>query len=160
MDSEMTSVYSGGLMYEYSMEANGYGIVDISSSTEVVELDGFDKFSSALSKWPAPTGTGGAASTTHSVACPTSDSIWEVDPTAVPLMPTQAQQYMDKGAGSGPGLLGGSQTNADSGTSPSEGNAGEGTSGKNANNENTAATLAGRAWTWAMGVALLVVVGA
>lgn len=91
MNSEMTGVYSGGLMYEYSQEANKYGIVEISGST-VSELDEYANFKSALSKYPAPTGDGGAASTSHSVACPTSDSVWMVDPTKIPTIPSAAEK--------------------------------------------------------------------
>ncbi|WYZ41536.1 hypothetical protein EsH8_V_000431 [Colletotrichum jinshuiense] len=114
MSDEMTGVYSGGLMYEYSMEANNYGIVEI-DGTSVEELDEYAAFKSALSKYPAPTGSGGAASTTHSAACPTSDSIWQVDPTKIPTLPSAAEKYMTAGAGEGPGLDGpGSQTAGDS----------------------------------------------
>lgn len=91
MSDEMTGVYSGGLMYEYSMEANNYGIVEI-DGTSVEELDEYAAFKSALSKYPAPTGSGGAASTTHSAACPTSDSIWQVDPTKIPTLPSAAEK--------------------------------------------------------------------
>jgi hypothetical protein len=164
MNDEMTGVYSGGLMYEYSNEANNFGIVEISKDAKVKELDGFSKFASALSKYPAPTGTGGAASTTHSVTCPTSDSIWEVDPTAIPLMPTQAQQYMDDGAGKGPGLKGGSQTNEDSGTSPSEGDSQKNTSGENSSisgdGDSGAMAVGSNAWAVSAAAVAAVLVGA
>jgi 1,3-beta-glucanosyltransferase GAS5 len=119
MSNQMTSVYSGGLMYEYTLEGNGFGIVKIDPSTgSIAAQPEFAKFASAMSKYPAPTGAGGAASTTHSVPCPTMDSIWEVDPSAIPVMPAQAQQYMQNGAGAGPGLKGdGSQNAGGSGTS-------------------------------------------
>lgn len=117
MSSDMTSVYSGGLMYEYSMEANDFGIVTLKGNS-VEKTDEFDLFKSALAAYPAPTGNGGAASTTHSVSCPTSDASWQVNPSLVPEMPSQAQKYMKSGAGNGPGLSGdGSQNAADSGTS-------------------------------------------
>lgn len=117
MGSDMDSVYSGGLMYEYTYEDNKYGIVSIGSDDKVTTLTEYNNFKTALSKNPAPTGNGGAASTTHSQACPTSDSNWQVNPSLVPAMPEQAQKYMTKGAGDGPGLKGsGSQDQADSGT--------------------------------------------
>jgi len=117
MNSEMTGVYSGGLMYEYSNEDNDYGIVTISGDS-VKSSDEYDLFKSALSAYPAPTGSGGAASTSHAVSCPTSDASWQVNPSLIPQIPSQAQQYMKSGAGSGPGLSGdGSQNAADSGTS-------------------------------------------
>lgn len=91
MSDEMTGVYSGGLMYEYSMEENGYGIVEI-DGTSVSELPEFAKMSTAMSKYPAPTGDGGAVSTTHSVACPTENAVWSVNPSEIPTMPTGASK--------------------------------------------------------------------
>lgn len=123
MNSEMTGVYSGGLMYEYSYEDNKYGIVELKGglkATTVDKLDEYDAFKSALKNNPAPTGAGGAASTTHSVSCPTSNAGWQVNPSLVPQMPSQAEKYMKDGAGKGPGfdLSGdGSQNAGDSGTS-------------------------------------------
>ncbi|KAK1976286.1 glycolipid anchored surface protein [Colletotrichum cereale] len=115
MSSEMTGVYSGGLMYEYSMEANKYGIVEIDGD-DVKELEEYTNFKNALSKYPAPTGDAGAAKTSHAAAaCPTSDSVWMVDPTKIPSIPEKAEKYMKEGAGAGPGLTGdGSQTAGDS----------------------------------------------
>jgi len=112
MNSEMTSVYSGGLLYEYSEEGNNFGIVTIDSSGTVNEEPEFAKFAAALSKFPAPSGNGGAASTTHAVACPTKDSVWEVDPSLIPVFPSDAAKYMQSGAGAGPGLTGDGSQNA------------------------------------------------
>lgn len=119
MSSQMTSVYSGGLMYEYSVEENEYGIVKIDGNTVDTEAEHgeFKLFAAALKDNPTPTGAGGAASTTHSVSCPSKDSDWNVDPSLVPVMPQQAEKFMKSGAGNGPGLAGsGSQDSADSGT--------------------------------------------
>jgi 1,3-beta-glucanosyltransferase GAS5 len=93
MNKEMTNVYSGGLMYEYALEDNGFGIVKIPSvdSTTVVEQPEFASFASALSANPAPTGDGGFTSTTNSVACPTKDSDWLVDSTVLPAIPDGAK---------------------------------------------------------------------
>ncbi|KAL6921780.1 hypothetical protein ACHAPO_006927 [Fusarium lateritium] len=116
MDSDMSSVYSGGLMYEYSLEDNDYGIVKIKGNTVQTE-DEFDLFKSALSKYPAPTGAGGAAKASHGVECPKSESVWQVDPSYLPEMPAQAEKYMKDGAGKGPGINGdGSHFDTDSGT--------------------------------------------
>ncbi|KAG4264452.1 hypothetical protein FPRO03_08707 [Fusarium proliferatum] len=116
MDSQMSSVYSGGLMYEYSLEDNDYGIVTIKNGKVTTEKE-FDLFKSALSKYPMPTGTGGAAKTSHGVACPPSESVWQVDPSYLPEMPSEAEKYMKDGAGKGPGINGkGSHFDTDSGT--------------------------------------------
>ncbi|KAM0285664.1 hypothetical protein ACHAQH_001370 [Verticillium albo-atrum] len=119
MHRNMTSVYSGGMMYEYSMEDNDYGIVEIESNGDIEELDEFQNLADAFSRWPAPSGDGSPAhSTTQSVSCPTQDSLWEVDGDEIPTMPEEAEQYMENGAGEGPGLRGpGSQNAPDSGTS-------------------------------------------
>jgi hypothetical protein len=117
MSSEMSSVYSGGLMYEYSLEENDYGIVQIKNG-KVDELDEFELFKKALADNPSPTGDGGASTSTHAVDCPPKDADWNVDPDFVPEMPKEAEKYMKQGAGTGPGLKGpGSQTAGDSGTS-------------------------------------------
>jgi hypothetical protein len=116
MGKEMSSVYSGVLMYEYSLEDNDYGIVKINGNTVKPEKE-FDLFKSALEKYPMPTGTGGAAKSSHGVECPKSESVWQVDPSYLPEMPAQAEKYMKDGAGKGPGIEGkGSQDDADSGT--------------------------------------------
>ncbi|KAI1258620.1 glycoside hydrolase family 72 protein [Xylariaceae sp. FL1019] len=114
---EMTSVYSGGLMYEYSREeGNQYGIVELSGTSEsVTDEDDFDKFKSALAAYPTPAGNGGYTSTTASVACPTVDDIWAIrdwGESALPAIPEGAVQYMSNGAGEGPGLDGEGSQNA------------------------------------------------
>lgn len=116
MSDDMTSVYSGGLMYEYSMEENNYGIVEIDGDN-VSELEEFAEMASAFSENPAPTGDGGFTSTTNSVECPTTDSVWDLGEwgsSALPAIPTDALRYMSEGAGEGPGLDGpGSQNSGD-----------------------------------------------
>ncbi|KAG5985241.1 beta-glucanosyltransferase [Claviceps digitariae] len=122
MNKEMTGVYSGGLMYEYSYEDNKYGIVKINGlkAKTVTEMDEYSAFKAALKANPPPSGNGGAASATHAATCPPKDANWQVDPSLVPEMPSQAQKYMKDGAGAGPGFEldgDGSQNAGDSGTS-------------------------------------------
>ncbi|KAM0254144.1 hypothetical protein ACHAP5_000130 [Fusarium lateritium] len=136
MGKEMSSVYSGGLMYEYSLEDNDYGIVEIKSG-KVNTDDEFDLFKSALEKYPMPTGTGGAAKTSHGVECPKSESVWQVDPSYLPEMPAQAEKYMKDGAGNGPGIKGkGSQDDADSGTATASVAIGTSTASSDSSNSN------------------------
>ncbi|ORY68796.1 beta-glucanosyltransferase gel1 [Pseudomassariella vexata] len=111
---DMTMVYSGGLLYEYSKEGNDFGIVDVSDSSSVSESDDFKAYSSALAKYTAPSGNGGFTSTTNSVACPTKDAYWLVDSSALPAIPDEAKSYMTAGAGTGPGLKGDGSQNAGS----------------------------------------------
>lgn len=124
MNSEMTGVYSGGLVYEYSDEGNGYGIVSISGDS-VSEKSDFAAYATALSKNPAPTGDGGFTSTTNSQACPSADSDWLVSNTLLPAIPTGASKYMTSGAGDGPGLKGDGSQNA-GGTSTGDAEPGSG----------------------------------
>jgi len=116
MSDKMTGVYSGGLMYEYSLEDNDYGIVKIEDG-KVNRQKEFSIFKEALEKYTMPTGDGGASSKSHAVDCPPKDPSWQVDPEMIPEMPEEAQKYMKNGAGEGPGLDGsGSQQAGDSGT--------------------------------------------
>ncbi|CAF3445298.1 hypothetical protein SNK03_003326 [Fusarium graminearum] len=157
MDSDMSSVYSGGLMYEYSLEDNDYGIVKIKGNTVTPE-DEFDLFKSALSKYPAPTGSGGAAKASHGVECPKSESVWQVDPSYLPEMPAQAEKYMKDGAGKGPGINGkGSHFDTDSGTATASMTVGTSTSTGDSSSSNSDDDDSGAA---ALGFGALYVTGA
>ncbi|KAI0974039.1 glycoside hydrolase family 72 protein [Xylaria arbuscula] len=116
MSDNMSSVYSGGLLYEYSREGDNYGIVQVSGSSETVtEETDYDNFKSALAKYPAPSGNGGFTSTTAAVSCPTADSVWDLGSwgqSALPAIPAGAEKYMTAGAGDGPGLTGDGSQNA------------------------------------------------
>ncbi|KAI1636996.1 glycolipid anchored surface protein [Biscogniauxia mediterranea] len=141
MSDEMTGVYSGGLVYEYSREGNDYGIVEVSGdSTDVTEEPDFAKLQSALSKYPAPTGNGGFTSTTASVACPTIDDVWDIQDwgaSALPAIPEGAVKYMSDGAGDGPGLKGDGSQNA-GGTSTGTASPGSGSVTATASGEGAA----------------------
>ncbi|KAJ8061924.1 hypothetical protein OCU04_009711 [Sclerotinia nivalis] len=112
--TEMTAIFSGGLVYEYSNEGNGYGLVDISDGT-VTTTDQFQYLKEAYTNTTSPTGDGGAVTTTGSAStCPTESSEWDVSDDALPAMPTPAKKFMTNGAGTGPGLDGaGSQEAGD-----------------------------------------------
>ncbi|KAF4582142.1 1,3-beta-glucanosyltransferase gel1 [Ophiocordyceps camponoti-floridani] len=115
MSPEMTPVYSGGLLYEYSEESNEYGIVKIKGENVETTTE-FEAYSASLKSSPPP-GNGGASPTTHARTCPTRDEAWDVDPSLVPEMPSPAEKWMKSGITQGPGLRGfGSQEAADSGT--------------------------------------------
>ena len=109
----MTPVYSGGLVYEYSEEGNGYGLVNINGNS-ISETSDF----AALQKEYAdnqPSGDGGYKSSGSPSTCPTRSSTWEVtDFTGeeLPAMPSGAVKYMKSGAGKGPGLSGSGSQNA------------------------------------------------
>lgn len=116
----MAAVYSGGLVYEYSVEGNGYGVVNISSDGTVVEGDQFDLLEKAFAGTANPTGDGGYNSTSAASECPVYSSTWNVTSDSLPSIPAKAAAYMKSGAGTGPGLTGkGSQTSGGDGVSSS-----------------------------------------
>merc|ERR1712093_100384 len=84
----MTSVYSGGLAYEYTTEANGYGLVSTTNGKVA----------------PNPGGDGGYSATTTASECPPASDDWEDTDDLIPVMPALAQKFMEDGAGKGPGL--------------------------------------------------------
>ncbi|KAM7200092.1 Glucanosyltransferase domain containing protein [Naviculisporaceae sp. PSN 640] len=148
MSKDMTPVYSGGLMYEYTMEPNEFGIVQITvpknDPTDQTgarkELPEFQNLVKAMSKYPAPKGDGGYTSTTTSRPCPTKDSKWMVEGSLLPAMPSEARQYFEKGAGEGPGLEGpGSQWAGT--TSTEDAQPGSGTAVPNSDGDSAASSL-------------------
>ncbi|RDW69946.1 putative GEL1 protein [Coleophoma crateriformis] len=117
--TQMTDVFSGGLVYEYSQEGNGYGLVTISGNT-VTEGQQFTLLQQAYQKTPNPSGTGGASTTSAASTCPASSANWlPSSDDALPAIPSAAAKFFSTGAGTGPGLQGkGSQNSggADTGS--------------------------------------------
>jgi hypothetical protein len=107
--NEMTSVYSGGLVYEYSQEASKFGLVDLSDGTPK-ELPDFDALKTAFANTKNAQGDGGYNSTGGASNCPPKDAPnWNVNNDALPAIPSPAKKYMTEGAGQGPGFVGDSQ---------------------------------------------------
>ncbi|KAI6250137.1 1,3-beta-glucanosyltransferase gel1 [Erysiphe necator] len=121
---DMTSVYSGGLVYEYSEEGSKYGLVKIDGNT-VTETPDFLALKSAFSKTANPTGDGGYNEAGGSNECPTKSANWNVADDSLPAIPTAAAAYMKKGAGKGAGLTGEGSQNAGE-TSPGTATKGSG----------------------------------
>lgn len=144
MNSEMTGVYSGGIVYQYAEEADnpGYGLVSIQGSS-VSEMSDFTAYSTALSANPTPSGDGGFTSTTNTQACPSVDSDWLVSNTLLPAIPTGATKYMTAGAGTGPGLDGDGSQNA-GGTSTGDASPGSGSATTTAKASGTGKSAASR----------------
>lgn len=116
----MTKVFSGGLVYEYSQEGNGYGIVKINGNDVTSVDDQLDDLKSALANATDPTDGGGYSTDGASQTCPDSSDDWDTSPftgSALPAMPTGAEKYMKNGAGDGPGLSGDGSQNAEGGSS-------------------------------------------
>ncbi|KAL2142959.1 hypothetical protein VTI28DRAFT_481 [Corynascus sepedonium] len=144
MHSNMTHVYSGGLLYEYSMEPNNFGIVKIKGGVDQTgereELDEFEAFAAALKKWPAPKDDGGYTKTSSASECPTKDSHWDVESSVLPDTPPGALKFFEEGAGEGPGLDGpGSQWAVDQASESEGGKSGSGTSDGDSDSSSSAA---------------------
>jgi hypothetical protein len=120
----MTSVFSGGLVYEYSMERvpggpnaasrKEFGLVEIKDNI-VTELEDFEKVKKRFEK-PLPSDDGGYKPSGKPSTCPPKSSIWDPIPppaakegvkiSSIPSMPQDAANYMKNGAGTGPGFQG------------------------------------------------------
>lgn len=115
----MTGVYSGGLVYEYSQEDNGYGLVTI-SGTSVSTNDDFTSLKTQLASNPAPSGDGGYSTSNGVSTCPASSDTFDLTAFTgeeLPALPSGASKYMTSGAGTGPGLTGDGSQNAGGGSS-------------------------------------------
>jgi hypothetical protein len=102
---KMSSVYSGGLAYEYTVEPNNYGIVSLEDG-KITPNDDFKSLKEAYAKAKNPSGNGGAKTDGKASKCPPKDKNWDVDQTLLPAMPKKAATFMSAGAGAGPGLQG------------------------------------------------------
>jgi len=112
--TDMTPVYSGGLVYEYAEEGSGYGLVTIDGNSITEKTPDFDALMSALSK-NKPSGDGGYKSDGQPSECPSESDTWQVKDfsgEALPAIPQGAVKYMKSGAGTGPGLSGDGSQNA------------------------------------------------
>jgi hypothetical protein len=110
----MTSVYSGGLVYEYSQEESKYGLGSISGDTYTENQD-FQALMQQFSENPAPSGDGGYKSDGSASPCPANSDTWDVqnfNGDDLPALPDGASDYMKNGAGKGPGLTGAGSQNA------------------------------------------------
>ncbi|KAF2503257.1 GEL1 protein [Lophium mytilinum] len=123
---DMTAVYSGGLVYEYSEEGSKYGLVKISGNS-VTPLDDFNTLKTKLAATKAPTGDGGYLKDGAATKCPAQSSTWNVTwGNDLPSIPVPAKKYLTSGAGKGPGLKGaGSQNSGTQSTGTAPANAGQ-----------------------------------
>jgi 1,3-beta-glucanosyltransferase GAS5 len=135
-NTEMTGVFSGGLVYEYSQEGNGYGLVTINGDSVVEDAD-FGYLQTALANTPNPSGNGGANATSAASACPTASAEWDVPNDDLPALPAAAERYMTEGAGPGPGLTGAGSQSAGNSSTESAGTAAAGSEGPTATTSGT-----------------------
>jgi hypothetical protein len=107
MSENMTAVYSGGLAYEFTIEPNGYGIVELGDNGAQPNED-FERLAAQFAAHPAPTGSAGARSaddTTH-LDCPAESEDWPISTNNLPEIPEEAEELIQNGAGEAPGLDG------------------------------------------------------
>lgn len=101
--TNMSAVFSGGIAYEYSYETNGYGIVEIKDG-EITPNEDFDELAAAFAAAKDPSGDGGYSENNTAPECPAQSDNWEVADLLIPAPPDAIQDFMDNGAGTGPGL--------------------------------------------------------
>ncbi|CAI4049175.1 hypothetical protein N7582_004609 [Saccharomyces uvarum] len=83
--SNMTDVWSGGIVYMYFEETNNYGLVSIDGD-DVKTLDDFNNYSSEINSIsPTSANTKSYSATTSDVACPATGKYWSA---ATSLPPT------------------------------------------------------------------------
>lgn len=91
---KMTSVFSGGLVYEYSEETSNYGLVKISKDKKSASTnDDFDNLKSEFSKTSNPTGDGKYQSDLDHSKCPSKSLHWNAT-GAIPDTPKGALKYI------------------------------------------------------------------
>lgn len=110
--TDMTPVYSGGIVYEYYEEGSKWGLVKIDGN-DVTHLKDYDALKSAFDKTDNPKGDGGYNSTGSASGCPKMQKPnWNVPNNALPAMPLPAKKYLTQGAGKGVGFSGEGSQNA------------------------------------------------
>jgi hypothetical protein len=145
----MTSVYSGGLVYEYTQEDSKFGLVEVQGN-QVKELADFAVLKSAFAKTPAPTDDGGYKADNKPSDCPLQTNKWLVTNNSLPIMPSGAQKYFENGAGTGVGIKTGDKGSqwagqpssgwADAKVSDSPGNVTSKNKNKSSGSQNSTAT--------------------
>lgn len=107
--SQMTPVYSGGLVYEYTEEGdatqNKYGLVEISGNT-VTERPDFATLQKAFTNVSPPSGDGGYKASGSASQCPPKSQTFLEGTNDLPAIPESATKYFKSGAGPGAGFEG------------------------------------------------------
>ena len=117
--TDMTNVFSGGLVFEYSQEGNHFGIVTINGNTVTPSGSQVDDLMKALAAAPNPSGSGNLATSGETQQCPEQSANWRTKPwlgSALPATPAGAMKYFKSGAGKGAGFGGSGSQNAPGGS--------------------------------------------
>ncbi|RPA86774.1 glycolipid anchored surface protein GAS1, partial [Ascobolus immersus RN42] len=102
--TQMTGVFSGGLVYEYTQEDNDYGLVEVQGD-KVVKFADFDNLKKQFSTVKNPSGDGGYKKNGKPSACPPKSKDWDFTPfDTLPAMPAGGQKLIDEGAGKPRGI--------------------------------------------------------
>ncbi|ODQ78356.1 glycoside hydrolase family 72 protein [Babjeviella inositovora NRRL Y-12698] len=102
---QMSGVFSGGLVYQYTNETNNYGLVVINSSSNVTKMPDYYTLKSELAETQNPSGDGGYTSSTTISTCPAFEAgIWEASDD-LPNTPDKALAFINKTAAITPGGL-------------------------------------------------------
>jgi hypothetical protein len=101
---EMSKVFSGGLVYEFTQEENKYGLVNFNNDTgKITPLSDFTALKEQFADVSLPSGDGGAVTTEAKASkCPAQNKLWQASDD-LPDMPKNAEQYIKGGAGKGLG---------------------------------------------------------
>jgi 1,3-beta-glucanosyltransferase GAS5 len=106
---QMTPVYSGGLVYEYTEEGDArqskYGLVQIKGD-DAVEKNDFTTLAKAFSNTPSPKGDGGYNPSGSASSCPPKSDTFLQEDEGLPGLPKSAEAFFKNGAGNGVGLEG------------------------------------------------------
>lgn len=91
--TDMTGVFSGGLVFEYSQEENDYGLVELTTSL-VTKLSDFTALKDQFASVENPSGDGDYIKTRKVNECPKIEKgVWEASET-LPAFPKKAETYM------------------------------------------------------------------
>ncbi|KAK6515064.1 hypothetical protein TWF506_007415 [Arthrobotrys conoides] len=106
--TNMTGVFSGGLVFEWTQEENNFGLVEVSEDLKTIDtLVDYDNLKEMYEKISNPSGDGGATLTSGSPSeCPSRiPGVWDAE-CSLPAMPRRAEGYLRNGAGEPLGLDG------------------------------------------------------
>lgn len=90
--TDMSSVFSGGLVYEYSEEDNEYGLVKLDGD-DVTPNQDFKNLKNEFNKTENPSGDGGYLKSSGGNNCPSKSSLWNVT-EEIPDTPGGAIKYV------------------------------------------------------------------
>ncbi|KAK9472719.1 Glucanosyltransferase-domain-containing protein [Dipodascopsis tothii] len=97
---KMLSVFSGGMVYEYSEDTNNYGLVSVNyDNSSVTERSDYTYLQAEYKKTANPSGNGTFSADNDISDCPAYvKGSWEANNT-LPALPSKASSYMTAGAG-------------------------------------------------------------